>query len=270
MRVIRGEASSDLNPDNVVLGGVEIANGTLVYDDARSGSSVTITDIAATGEGFVIVGYCSGPVDFGDGPVPDSGHAGFVALYGPDHAVQWKHIYNTVPESYGTDRVAIGGGAVYVTGTVSGVVDFGGGPIEATGNTYLVKLDATGAHVWSHLFGAPECMQGASCGSFPINLVYSPGKGVIVSGAFADAIDFGGGPLMAPPSISLGFAAMFDESGAYGWSRTMDDTFSTGAADASGEWVLGATFNGDIDLGYGTHSSAGDGDIVLARLPWSG
>jgi hypothetical protein len=53
---IRGEASRDLEPDNVVLSGVEISNGTLVYDDARSGSSVTISDIAATVEARSLAG----------------------------------------------------------------------------------------------------------------------------------------------------------------------------------------------------------------------
>lgn len=53
---IRGEASRDLNPDNVVLSGVEISNGTLVYDDARSGSSIRLTDVAATVEARSLAG----------------------------------------------------------------------------------------------------------------------------------------------------------------------------------------------------------------------
>src|SRR5690606_12456834 len=53
---IRGEQSRDLDPDNVVLAGVEITNGTLVYDDARSGASVRLTDVAARLEARSLAG----------------------------------------------------------------------------------------------------------------------------------------------------------------------------------------------------------------------
>ncbi len=53
---IRGEASRDLDPNRVALSGVEISNGTLIYNDARSGSVVTLTDIAATVEARSLAG----------------------------------------------------------------------------------------------------------------------------------------------------------------------------------------------------------------------
>ena len=53
---IRGEASRDLDLNRVALSGVEISNGTLIYNDARSGSVVTLTDIAATVEARSLAG----------------------------------------------------------------------------------------------------------------------------------------------------------------------------------------------------------------------
>lgn len=53
---IRGEASRDLNPDNVILSGVEISGGTLIYDDARSGASVRLGNVAATVEARSLAG----------------------------------------------------------------------------------------------------------------------------------------------------------------------------------------------------------------------
>ncbi|HET7716896.1 MAG TPA: AsmA-like C-terminal region-containing protein, partial [Bauldia sp.] len=53
---IRGEASRDLDPDKVALSGVEITDGTLIYNDSRSGASVTLTDIAATVEARSLAG----------------------------------------------------------------------------------------------------------------------------------------------------------------------------------------------------------------------
>ncbi|MCB1500838.1 MAG: hypothetical protein KDK07_13785 [Bauldia sp.] len=53
---IRGEASRTLEPDKVVLSGVEVTGGTLIYNDAGSGSSVTLTDVNATVEARSLAG----------------------------------------------------------------------------------------------------------------------------------------------------------------------------------------------------------------------
>jgi hypothetical protein len=53
---LRGEASRDLNPDNVALSGVEVRNGRLLYTDARSNTAVELSEITANIEARSLAG----------------------------------------------------------------------------------------------------------------------------------------------------------------------------------------------------------------------
>lgn len=53
---LRSAASRDLNPDSVVLSGVEITDGTLIYTDAGAGSTVALGDIRASVEARSLAG----------------------------------------------------------------------------------------------------------------------------------------------------------------------------------------------------------------------
>jgi hypothetical protein len=240
-----------------------------------------VEDVAVDAQdAFVVVGGCIGTVDFGDGPIPDGDNDAFVVKYAADHGVQWKRFYDVSSTDDIARHVAVGGGGVYVTGVLGlGVVDFGGGPHEGLNfsNLFLVKLDGAGAHQWSRLFGEAECMQDAFCAVRPTGLTYKPGAGVVVGGWFGDVIDLGGGPLTTPSGGTQGFAAKFDEAGAHGWSRTIGGETDPGfgetvsvTVDAGGQPILGTAFAGEADVGYGVHTSAGQRDLLLARLPWSG
>lgn len=52
----RSEASRDLNPDSVVLNGVEVHDGTVIYTDAGAGSTVRLNDIQASIEARTLSG----------------------------------------------------------------------------------------------------------------------------------------------------------------------------------------------------------------------
>src|SRR4030095_16523283 len=71
-------------------------------------------------------------------------------------------------------------GNVAVTGSFQNSIDFGGGPITASGTSpsiFVVKLSATGAHLWSKGMGGT----GADYGR---GIAFDPSGNVVVTGSF--------------------------------------------------------------------------------------
>jgi hypothetical protein len=78
-------------------------------------------------------------------------------------------------------------GNVFVAGSFHGTVDGGGGPLVSAGGSdiFLVKLDATGKHLWSKRLGDGAAQQ--------LNAVASSGATTAAfAGSLAGAPDFGG------------------------------------------------------------------------------
>ena len=80
-------------------------------------------------------------------------------------------------------------GAVILTGDFIGTVDFGGGALTSGGvnDVAVVKLDGTGAHVWSK-------RAGDQAAQVPSGLAADT-TGILVTGQFTGTIDFGGGAM---------------------------------------------------------------------------
>ncbi len=80
-------------------------------------------------------------------------------------------------------------GAIVLAGDFSNTVDFGGGGLMSAGGTdvFVAKYDPQGTHLWSKKAGntAAQLTTG----------VASDASGVLVTGTFAGAMDFGGGAI---------------------------------------------------------------------------
>ncbi len=104
---------------------------------------------------------------------------------------------------------------VLVTGALTGSTDFGGGTLTSAGgkDVFVVKLDESGAHVFSHRYGdAGSAQEGQAISA-------DADGNIVVAGVFDQSIDFGTGTL-APakcPSeawcAQSGFVAKLDASG---------------------------------------------------------
>src|SRR6185369_10039985 len=82
-------------------------------------------------------------------------------------------------------------GDVIVAGSFEQTVDFGGGPLTSAGSrdVFIAKYSGlTGAHVWSKRFGSVGDDYGYGVGA-------DPDGNVVLAGAFAGTVDFGGGAL---------------------------------------------------------------------------
>lgn len=162
-------------------------------------------------------------------------------------------------------------GDVFVAGFVRGVVDLGGGPTEPSAedpegaDAFVVRLDASGEHVWSKRFAAPGSQ---SIGAAEVD----PKDGsVVVAGNYAGGLDLGGGPLPATAGDPNVFLAKLDgKSGEHVWSRGFGSEAAESVGDfgvsASGLAVLAGGFGGTLALGDATLTTTGENDAFVAAL----
>lgn len=154
---------------------------------------------------------------------------------------------------------------LWVAGEMSGQVDFGGGGMTATQasrDAFLLRLDATGGHVFSKTFGESDSQAFHA-------LDLSENGNVVVAADVNGSIDFGGGLLVSAGGSDVGVAA-FDGFGNYLWGRLVGDTGDQHVADLvvkkGGEVALVGSFNGALNAGPVQLQSAGSFDVFVLGL----
>jgi Beta-propeller repeat len=227
--------------------------------------------VSTDGAGNVVVtGAFSGTVDFGNGPLVSSGGDDvFVAKLDPSGGPIWSRRFGDLKGQSAIGVAIDGSDSVLVTGYFSGTLDFGGGPLLATGtgDIFAAKLDASGNHVWSKRFGGGTDQHGSDIA------VDSLGNAVLTGYFFGGAVDFGGGPLTNAGSADA-FLAKLDASGGHVWSKHFGDSgtqVGTSVAVAgTGNVVVTGYFNNTADFGGGPLVSSGGADLFVAKLDASG
>jgi hypothetical protein len=201
-------------------------------------------------------GYFDGTVDFGGGPFGSAGRPDiFVAKYGADGAHLWSKHFGSSGDDIAYGLATDGSGNVIFTGEFHDTIDFGGGPLVATGSSmFLVKYTTAGDHIWSQSFGL------------------AIGRAIAVDnsdnafvGFIGDAV-VGGGPVVGTGPRKL--LAKFDSQGTHQWTRAYDGpgwavVRSASATSSGGVAVIGE-FEDTVDLGAGPMASSGGGDIFVA------
>lgn len=121
-------------------------------------------------------------------------------------------------------------------------------------------------YLWSHHFGDAEDQNAVSVA------VDSSGNTVIIGDLFG-TIDCGGGPLTSAGVRDV-YLAKFDPDGNHVWSQHFgDDNWEKAiavAVDTLGNVFVTGYFYGTIDFGGGVLTSAGEGDVFLAKFDPSG
>ena len=181
-------------------------------------------------------------------------------------AYVWSQSFSSTSQDQGWSVAVDGAGNVLVTGNFTGTVDFGGGPLTAVGTqSFLVKFDAAGNHLWSQTFGRGSGLSVAVDGA----------GNVLVTGNFTGTVDFGGGPLVSAGGSDI-FVAKFDSNGVHLWSQRFGAPGGNGdfgfgvAVDPSGNVVVTGLFENTVDFGGGPLVSAGGSDIFLAKFDAAG
>lgn len=232
-------------------------------DKAQSGRVVAVDPAGS----LIVAGPFSGEIDLGGGALLGAGGMGtFIAkISAVDGGHAWSKGFGAGVQSFASAVVDTGGN-VTVAGTFGGTVDFGGGPVDGgASSTFVVQLDPSGDHRWSHVFkGGLQDPEGVAADT---------NGNVLVVGSFLGSTDFGAGAVSAQPGGSDVFVVSLSAAdGAYQWSKTFgdgaDQVGSRVLVDpADGNVVLAGIFDGEIDLGSGTLVNQQPGqDAFVAKL----
>src|SRR5207247_1551733 len=136
---------------------------------------------------------------------------------------------------------------------------------------FVAKYSPTGTYLWARTFG-----NGATGFLSSGNAVAVDRSGdVLISGAFSNTVDFGGGPLTSAGTTDVFIAKFSGAGGAHLWSRRAGSYPGAGnsgkgvAADSSGNVIVTGTFSGTADFGTGPVAANGAG-IFVAKYSTAG
>lgn len=244
-----------LDPSGNYLWGKGFGNG--------KGQSVK-TDIA--GDVFV-AGVISGSADFGGGTMLDAGNGdAFVAKLDASGNHLWSKRFGDV-NSQSANAVAVDQfGDVFVVGSISGSVDFGGGPLSGPGqNAFIAKFDTDGAYMWSGRYGGNVEPSGQGVKDVAVDVMGN----VSIVGSFFGPVDFGGGSFQTAGAVDI-FLAKFDGAGGHLWSKHFGDIsndYGQGVAvNSAGNVFITGYIEGTVNFGNGVLQGAGGSDIFVAKF----
>ncbi|MDC0746103.1 Vgb family protein [Polyangium mundeleinium] len=178
-----------------------------------------------------------------------------------------KHSWSKQLGRFDTHNLTVDSqGSVVVAGQFAGYVNFDG--CSERGELCVVKLDATGNHVWSRQLrsiGWPSIVTAGTCGTI------IGGYGIDVPEREATGNLYLDGCLLSSGSASA-FLFKLDDAGqihrAYFWDKTYNN--ATAAIGQDDNVFLAGTFRDTLDLGCGPMTSVGEGDIFIAKLSGTG
>jgi hypothetical protein len=221
--------------------------------------------VAFDGNGdLLIAGNTTGPIAFPGGPMisPAGTQAAFVAkIKGDGSAATWAKLYGAGTAS-GEGVATDPAGNVFVTGDHQGAIDFGGGPLDNVGgsNVFVAKLDAAGAHIWSHTYGDGLAQHAHGIAADAMGRAF-------VAGDFQGQLDFGGGALTSAGNDI--FLARLDTHGCQVWAKSFGDPAlqkATGIVlDPMGNPVITGSFTGTVNFGAMAVPTKGD-DVLVAKF----
>lgn len=206
------------------------------------------------GEGSPSIERCAGSDDDCNGSAACSGDFGWALSFGGAGTDSATGIATDAESN------------IVVGGSFTGTATFGGVALASKGNSDIVvfKLDPTGNPLWSKSFGSSSADNTRAIG------VDAAGN-ILVVGAAAAVIDFGGGPLPAGGTALV--VAKLDPNGQHIWSKSFTGAMTLTAVDAavdpSGNIVISAAISGSVDFGSGLQT-AQEESLALVKLDSSG
>jgi len=207
-----------------------------------SSSTYAMGIVATPSDGFVLTRQADPADNYGCGALGQRGVL-VVAFDNMGNCLWYKGSAAKLAFNQFGGSVAVdSAGDVYVTGIANGVIDFGGTTSLAMGlDTFVTKLDPTGKHLWTKVFG-----DGSSAHTRSYVAVDTTGN-VFLAGDFTGTIDFGKKPLTAqsapdggaPQTTGIFVAKLDPATGSEIWSKSLaGQSVAAVAVDGAGNSVV--------------------------------
>ncbi len=227
--------------------------------------------VADSGNDFIVTGSFEGTVDFDGGPLVSSGSRDvFLAKFDAFGFHIWSTRAGDALSQEGLAVAVNSDQEISVVGRMSGIADFGSGPMSALGGSdgFAARYDSAGVSLASIRFGGlgADAAHGVNLdgtvvgnfeqtGSFGSGILSSAGGADLFLGTLCDVV---------PPTPPLTFCSVFGEGDG------LNQVATAVARDLLGDTVVTGTFEGAINLGTIPLNAAGGRDIFLAKRDPSG
>jgi hypothetical protein len=219
--------------------------GELRWSQRFGAPGIDVARTIATGGGAIAVaGSFEGTVAMGDEELTAvGGRDAFVALVNPEGLVLWtKGIGGPGDDEIASISVDLSG-SVLVTGSFTGTIDLGSGPLTASGadDVLVARFFRTGVVQWAQQLGGENDTVHAAAVSFDVAC------NAYIAGSFEGTFDVGRQPLVSA-GASDAFLIKLDPDGKYQWSVGLGDVGDDRAEAVSVGIVaplIGGTWGGD-------------------------
>jgi len=271
-----GQTLQSSGTSDIVLAKYAAGDGAHVWSKRFGGTlddNGNAVSVDATGA-VLLTGYFRGTADFGAGPISvpfESDLDVFVAKFDAGGVPVWSKHFTNTGNDHGYGIATDAAGNVAVVGTFSNTIDFGGGELNSPNaqlDVFIVKLSASGAHLWSQKIGAPGTSEATS------GVAVDAAGNVIITGNVTADVDFGGGVLAALGSADVYVAKYAAANGNHLWSRrfggTGNDYGAAVAVDGAGNVAVAGSFERDALFGGLPLLTIGLDDAYVVELNPSG
>jgi hypothetical protein len=192
----------------------------------------------------------------GRGNLPNTGEKDiFVAKLDNNGKHLWSYSFGSSGYDEGHGIALDANNNVYVTGFISGAIQFGEKTITTNGarDIFLFKFDTGGKHLWAKTFGSSKNDLGRGIAIDKNNMIY-------LTGSFVEKINFGGKDLLTTAEKSI-YVAKFDINGSHYWSYNYQgngEGYSIKIDNNSDTYYLSGFFSGILDAGDQVHYAKED------------
>ncbi|WP_437673478.1 hypothetical protein [Sorangium sp. So ce131] len=240
---------------------------TRIYGD---NTNQFATGVAVDAEGNVLLtGRYNGTLSLGSRQVRNSGLGPnlFIAKLDSGGNSVWLSDYGDTSSQQGTGIAAAPSGAVVVTGTYTGSLNFGPAgtlPANDVQTAFVVSLASDGTPVWARWFAGDGAQESAS-------IAVDAEDNVVVTGSAQGVVDLGSGPMPSGGGFDA-FITKLDPEGEPLWAKVLgaagnQKSNAAAISPETGIILLCGTAEGTIDFGLGERQASGTDAFAAILAP---
>jgi hypothetical protein len=219
-------------------------------DRAGDTADQTAFGVAVDAQGNVLVtGSFHGVIDWGGGPLVSAGGADiFLVKLDPMGKQIWAKRFGDTSDQAAAAVAVNAAGQIWITGSITGNVDFGGGVLASAdplSDAFLASFGPGGAYVSAARYGGAANQRGTA-------LAVGSSGHLFLGGVFDGALNLGCGPLTGAGSGDI-FVAHLDANAGCLFAKSYGDASAQEllsiAPDPANNVLIGGRFKGTVSFG---------------------